>query len=704
MKKVLIFLIVLISVVTLAQEYDELFNSLLSRSDDFVSFSGAGFEARFVPAYAATDFESKVIGDQNLLGILIVRSTRVMDLEVNNVAIIDSESEERVSYQIYKVEDLSVPLQLPFSLPSGGVLVLTSKSEVQDYFMDIRIQQILLPWRVKTTEPGKIVEMAPVTLDETPPVVDVQETYDYDSIVEGMADLNDRLNFLQDNVEGLNLQFRRLNTLFLDTQVALAEYKAAVDRGAFDIEEFAVSIENRLVSLEDAVVDNPVLRIEFEELSDSLERLYLSLVEWSDEISRIETLAASQSHLKDRVNSLQDSIEDVRASAAEQTDSAVISSINEKIDEISEVLSAMEYGFEELENSVEKHSGEIESIHERLVMELDTLDNRFEVVEAMFESNTEAILNNSELLNEVALELDGLSKYVSEISQAQMERVSSLSETLLYIEERVSATELSLAALEEIRARLTASESTAKTLSNRIDTLEEHRSSIEGTLEVLVEKIEDLEIGVFGTGAINFAELETEILELRGIADSLSRGFVRFNSDLISLGESIPPAGVSIETFGEAYDELTGSIVDLNSELLDVRTLLVNLDRSIELLEESLEVVSVDLDSMKGNFDGSVAAIDSNLKAIQRLQNDLSKTKEELAATAQELRSLSSELTAVIVTRDEITEITEEAVKRVGEETAREIASLKRTNNIWLTVAVISSLAALVLGIINILP
>ncbi len=137
-----------------------------------------------------------------------------------------------------------------------------------------------------------------------------------------------------------------------------------------------------------------MLRIEFEELSDSLERLYLSLVEWSDEISRIETLAASQSHLNDRVNSLQDSIEDVRASAAEQTDSAVILSINEKIDEISEVLSAMKYGFEELENSVEKHSGEIESIHERLVMELDILDNRFEVVETMFESNTEAILNN----------------------------------------------------------------------------------------------------------------------------------------------------------------------------------------------------------------------------------------------------------------------------------------------------------------------
>ena len=55
----------------------------------------------------------------------------------------------------------------------------------------------------------------------------------YDSLTVSISDLNDRLDFLQDNVEGLNLQFRRLNTLFLDTQVALAEYKAAVDEGAF---------------------------------------------------------------------------------------------------------------------------------------------------------------------------------------------------------------------------------------------------------------------------------------------------------------------------------------------------------------------------------------------------------------------------------------------------------------------------------------
>ena len=281
MKKIILMTVVVISCITFAQQFDELFNNLLLKSEDFVSFSGAGFDARFVPTYAATDSEIRFSDGQNLLGILVVRSTRVMDIEINNVVIINSEDDSRMAFKIYKVEDLTSPVELPFSLPSGGVLVLTSETPLQDYFMDIRIQQILLPWRVKTSEPDRVVEMAPVTLVETASEVDVEGNDNYDSLTVSISDLNDRLDFLQDNVEGLNLQFRRLNTLFLDTQVALAEYKAAVDEGAFDTEEFAMTIENRLTALEESVVDNPITRIEFEELSESLDRLYSSLAEWS---------------------------------------------------------------------------------------------------------------------------------------------------------------------------------------------------------------------------------------------------------------------------------------------------------------------------------------------------------------------------------------------------------------------------------------
>ena len=99
-----------------------------------------------------------------------------MDIEINNVVIINSEDDSRMAFKIYKVEDLTSPVELPFSLPSGGVLVLTSETPLQDYFMDIRIQQILLPWRVKTSEPDRVVEMAPVTLVKQPRKLTWKET------------------------------------------------------------------------------------------------------------------------------------------------------------------------------------------------------------------------------------------------------------------------------------------------------------------------------------------------------------------------------------------------------------------------------------------------------------------------------------------------------------------------------------------------
>ena len=704
MKRVLLIIILLVSFLALAQEYDELLNTLLSRSEAFVSFSGAGFDARFVPTYAATDSEIKMTQDQNLLGILIVRSTRVMDIEVNSVLIVDAKSNERISPKIYKVEDLSTSLELPFSLPSGGVLVLTSQTPIDEYFLDIRVQQILLPWRVKTAEPGRLVEMAPVTLNETVSASDSEAMDNYDSLVVGIADLNDRLDFLQDNVEGLNLQFRRLNTLFLDTQVALAEYKAMVDQGTFDVQEFALSIENRIAALEESVVDNPVRRIEFEELGDSLDRLYSSLADWSDEISRIETLAASQSRLQELVLGLQNQVVELEETAGKQADSDQVLSIVAKIEEINAGLSAAEKRLEELGESIVTQYDEVVSLRENLGDKIDSLTNRLVIVEESVESDIENLAINTEQLEEVSSELKELSVYVSETALSQMEKVSSVTEILSDVEARLLAAESSLYDIEEIRARLAASESTTRNLSDRMDNLRDTFSSVENTILDLVEKVDNLEVGVFGTGAINMEEVEKEILELREIADSLSRGFVRFNSDLITLRESIPPEGVSIEAFEETRSEFTEEITTIYGDLAEFKSSLTELGLSFGLLQDSLETVSVDLDSMKGNFDGSVAAIDSNLKTIKRLQDDLSATEEELMKAREDLSSLSQDLEARVVSREEIIAIAEELVNKSREDTAQEIASLRRTNNIWLTVAVISSLAAIVLGIINILP
>lgn len=704
MKKIILMTVVVISCITFAQQFDELFNNLLLKSEDFVSFSGAGFDARFVPTYAATDSEIRFSDGQNLLGILVVRSTRVMDIEINNVVIINSEDDSRMAFKIYKVEDLTSPVELPFSLPSGGVLVLTSETPLQDYFMDIRIQQILLPWRVKTSEPDRVVEMAPVTLVETASEVDVEGNDNYDSLTVSISDLNDRLDFLQDNVEGLNLQFRRLNTLFLDTQVALAEYKAAVDEGAFDTEEFAMTIENRLTALEESVVDNPITRIEFEELSESLDRLYSSLAEWSDEISKIETLEASQTGLQLSIENLENTVKSLREITPQQSDSEDIVSINDKIGEITASLSAAENELQEMKSFIGLQSEEISTVRNELGDALDSLTARLNFVELSAKTSSESIGTNNELLAEITAEVDALSDYVSEQALSQMEKFSSLSEAFSDIEKRVIAAETSLSDFEEIKARLSASESATRILSDRISSLEAFYSSAEDIIPILEEKVGNLETSVFGTGKINMDELETEILQLREIADSLSRGFVKFNSELITLRESIPPEGVSIETFENSINELSDAIININADLSEIRSSVAELELSLGVLEDSLVGVSVGLDSMKGNFDGSVAAIDSNLKAIQKIEDDLLLTQEDLAKTRDQLSTLTKELEKTLVTREEIITITEEAVKQSREATAQEISSLRRTNNIWLTVAVISSLAAIVLGVVNILP
>ena len=704
MKKIILMTVVVISCITFAQQFDELFNNLLLKSEDFVSFSGAGFDARFVPTYAATDSEIRFSDGQNLLGILVVRSTRVMDIEINNVVIINSEDDSRMAFKIYKVEDLTSPVELPFSLPSGGVLVLTSETPLQDYFMDIRIQQILLPWRVKTSEPDRVVEMAPVTLVETASEVDVEGNDNYDSLTVSISDLNDRLDFLQDNVEGLNLQFRRLNTLFLDTQVALAEYKAAVDEGAFDTEEFAMTIENRLTALEESVVDNPITRIEFEELSESLDRLYSSLAEWSDEISKIETLEASQTGLQLSIENLENTVKSLREITPQQSDSEDIVSINDKIGEITTSLSAAENELQEMKSFIGLQSEEISTVRNELGDALDSLTARLNFVELSAKTSSESIGTNNELLAEITAEVDALSDYVSEQALSQMEKFSSLSEAFSDIEKRVIAAETSLSDFEEIKARLSASESATRILSDRISSLEAFYSSAEDIIPILEEKVGNLETSVFGTGKINMDELETEILQLREIADSLSRGFVKFNSELITLRESIPPEGVSIETFENSINELSDAIININADLSEIRSSVAELELSLGVLEDSLVGVSVGLDSMKGNFDGSVAAIDSNLKAIQKIENDLLLTQEDLAKTRDQLSTLTKELEKTLVTREEIIAITEEAVRQSREATAQEISSLRRTNNIWLTVAVISSLAAIVLGVVNMLP
>ncbi|MDD4477463.1 MAG: hypothetical protein PHD64_00325 [Mesotoga sp.] len=361
MKKILFIIFLFVSMIAFALDTDTLFNNMLSRSQDFVAFTGAGFEARFIPAYAVADGQDgqiEIEEDLYLLGLFVFRSERSMNIQLDSIQIMNATSDERIEDQIFRVEELFVPIQLPIVLPSGGIIVLTSQVALQDYFMDVRVQNILLPWRVRTVEPGRTVEIAPVSIEVQPPSTNVADLEGYESINENIADLNERLNFLQDNVEGLNLQFRRLNTLFLDTQIALAEYKASVDNSVIDLQEHRFIFEKRVEALESALSTTTFDSGALDSLKTSIENLNTEMQGIELELQIIEEMRSSHEELKTLLGEQGKTVEELRVAIG-----SIPSSTSDP-----EKLSSIEKAIEENRVALEALGGDLQNVKVSLPM------------------------------------------------------------------------------------------------------------------------------------------------------------------------------------------------------------------------------------------------------------------------------------------------------------------------------------------------
>ncbi len=180
---------------------------------------------------------------------------------------------------------------------------------------------------------------------------------------------------------------------------------------------------------------------------------------------------------------------------------------------------------------------------------------------------------------------------------------------------------------------------------------------------------------------------------------------MRMNSELIQIKESIPPEGVSPEAFSQTVFEFNSKISDIEKLFTTLEAKIGGLNVSLANIDKRLQATAVEIDSLKGNFDGSVTAIDNNLKSIQKLQTESAQLRMLIEENSRNLATyrgeIESRLDATLVSREEIQMIVDEAVSAAKEETKKEISSLKRANNIWLTIAVLSSVAAIVLGVLN---
>ncbi len=718
MKRVLLLIALSVSIFMFGFETDELFNEMISKGPDFISFTGAGFEAKFIPVFSVSENDIELMEGVFLHGLLIFRSERVMEIRLDSIQVIDAVSDERVSVELYRVETLFSPMALPVTLSSGGVLVLTGSDPLRDYFMDVRVQSILIPWRIRSVEPGRVVDIASVGVDPLAMASNIvaDNTEGYESISENIADLNDRLNFLQDNVEGLNLQFRRLNTLFLDTQVALAEYKAAVDISASDLQQRSASLENRLNALESRlssvsadIGEIVVLRRNIEDINKEMADLKLVLPQVQEAKSLLSELEEGFSSLSERISSLEG--KPITTEELEEF-ARVVEETTARVETIGNLAAALEKSntllLSELE-ALSVTSNRLEGLFEKTANSILEAEKRIETLEEKAGFLDARIVDSTAELDskisQIGLLANSAEARILELGNANKELLSRLNDIggrigvmellLTGINDRVVALEKRVPSVADFETSLKSALSGIETLGNSVGRLEISLATVENSLAELADA---------KVNQIDSEKIEKEIASLRENLGGLSMSFIRLNSDLIQLRDSIPPEGVSPEQFSSKTYEIDMRIGSLESDLVSIEARISGLNAVLSNLDKKLQSLGVELDSIKGNFDGSVTAIDNNLRSIQRLQTDLNGLKELVAENKENLKALREETAELLVTREEIASIVDEAVKSVREETTQEIAALRRANSIWLAVAVISSIAAIVLGVINIMP
>jgi len=718
MKRVLLLIALSVSIFMFGFETDELFNEMISKGPDFISFTGAGFEAKFIPVFSVSENDIELMEGVFLHGLLIFRSERVMEIRLDSIQVIDAVSDERVSVELYRVETLFSPMALPVTLSSGGVLVLTGSDPLRDYFMDVRVQSILIPWRIRSVEPGRVVDIASVGVDPLAMASNIvaDNTEGYESISENIADLNDRLNFLQDNVEGLNLQFRRLNTLFLDTQVALAEYKAAVDISASDLQQRSASLENRLNTLESRlssvsadIGEIVVLRRNIEDINKEIADLNLVLPQVQEAKSLLSELEEGFFSLSERISSLES-----KPITTEELDefTRVVEETTARVETIGNLAAALEKSNTILLSELEVlsvASNRLEGLFEKTANSILEAEKRIETLEEKAGFLDARIVDSTAELDskisQIGLLANSAEARILELGNANKELLSRLNDIggrigvmellLTGINDRVVALEKRVPSVADFETSLKSALSGIETLGNSVGRLEISLATVENSLAELADA---------KVNQIDSEKIEKEIASLRENLGGLSMSFIRLNSDLIQLRDSIPPEGVSPEQFSSKTYEIDMRIGSLESDLVSIEARISGLNAVLSNLDKKLQSLGVELDSIKGNFDGSVTAIDNNLRSIQRLQTDLNGLKELVAENKENLKALREETAELLVTREEIASIVDEAVKSVREETTQEIAALRRSNSIWLAVAVISSIAAIVLGVINIMP
>lgn len=790
MRRILLILFVALSVVLLGQQVFD-YENIIEEAEGLEKYENDLFSVAF--DYFLGEETGVTLLDNNemfQLGFLVFtrKSTEVKSITIERLSVVSSTSfSTGIIYKITPDETKALnDINEPVAFDDSGKLVFLILNDVnpgKEYYLNTMIDANEINWHIDITKAKAVnekinqntteyidilkkgLENKISNLENQLSITEMQvnslkaNDSDFENIDATHKILIDQL---EENIQALNIQFKKLNTLFLDSQLGLGEFRGTSEA------KFQ-SYETRLNELNQKVV-------EFASVGDTAEATISELEDEFDVLkAEIPTFKSDISSLNGELNGIIDQLNEFNkkweSSAKlteniEMTNQASFTNMNERIGNLYSVLEDLQKTLDE-DTTVDP---EVSSTVEELKTQVSDLLKQYKaltevVITLTMDINglkTSGDTSDEELkiyIDDLNMKIDGALSSINVLRNASAIESATPAASVAELETRMFDLQEEISKLENLSAVFAISSAPEfiaafKDMGATIEVLKTDFSELSAEIEAInnnAGELKDLETNDGTEMKINIANFETRVNELgnklvsleenlSGLASNtfkriieLSKSIenldVRVNevsyaidnsSDYEVLDEKLMTAGDQLELLFSKYVDLEEKMKEFNkteidledsgsfkmtfsdfeNELAALKTELKTIkEKQIEMETKSLSD-SRNLESLSGNFEGAIMAMDGNLKMIRKLQEDLNEVRNSLNTISDSMQTLFEQKTEV--DDDQLVQI-EKKIALVETRNSLAIEEAKSQLNSQVMIAIGAGLLGILVGALGFL-
>lgn len=788
MRNILIVLFVVLSVGLFGQQ-DLGYASVIERTEGLQEHENTLFSVTF-DYFQGEEAGTRFAGNSELfqLGFLVVtrKDSDIKSINIERLSVVSSTSFS--TGIIYKVDPGEIKplydINDPIAFNEDGKLVLLILNDVdpgKEYYLNSMIDGNEINWHIDTIMAKAVeknigqdmteyidlmkkgLENKILNLENQLSITELQ----LNSLKDSDSDLKNTdsthkvlLDQLEENIQALNIQFRKLNTLFLDSQLALGDFRGTNETKFREYEIRLEELNNTMIGFASS---EETTQATVSMLEDDLGKLTMEVPEIKVDLETLkrqlnETLTGLQGLSKRLENT------DEISESLELTNQASFTIVSDKIVELYSRLKVVEESLEgntevdpvlslevdELSTEVEDLLGQYKALTEvviSLTMDINTLKSANDGLDEELNGSLDELeVRINGILSEIeSLKSPEVGRETNEASVTLLEkRLTGLNDEIAKLENlaavfSISSTPEFVATFKEMGTSIEVLKIDFLELSGRIEELKGERESVqsetgEATI-VLVDiypleiKIKDLgdklvsvEENLAGLASNTFKNIMDLSKEIDGFDTKLNEvtGALEDDNGYEVLDERLVAVDNHLELVISMYGELENKIKGLESNRTDsdsqeaIKAELSEFEEELISLKDGLESIknkqvelekdnlddSKRLESLSGNFEGAIMAMDGNLKMIRNLQTDLNEVRDSLVILNENMITLSEQKTEM--NGDQLIQI-EKQIALVESRNSLAIEETKREINSQVMIAIGAGLLGVLVGALGFL-